>query len=790
MTFTYKIAELLSTAETCNQCRQSLETTLQKIPGIQNPQVTANEVRLEASSDPKHSIAKALAANKLTHAHSTFKVEGMDCASCARTVEGALNKMPGISGFKLNYIAEKIDVAYNPQQARLKDFKSHIEPHGYKVFPLTAVKAAAPQKSDAPHESDHDHATADASVAGRPWYNTRQGRPVAVTGVLLALAWLLGRLEPSYAQWGYALATFVGGWPFAVKAYRSALVGNPFSINTLMSVAAVGAVLIGEPAEAAAVVFLFAVGELLEGLAAGRARAGIRSLAALAPKTALVYHASDHGDGHGIHTHEVPVEQLKVGQTVLVQPGGRVPADGTILSGNSALDDSPVTGESVPVNKSAGDSVYAGSINTDAVIAVRVEKTAQDNTIARIIHMVEEAQSSKAPTERFIDRFSRFYTPAVMLVSLLVILVPPLMLGGSWHAWIYKGLALLLIGCPCALLISVPAAIASGISAGARLGLLIKGGAVLETVGQAKTIAFDKTGTLTEGKPQVTNVQPIGLSEEELLGLAAAVEQGSAHPLAKAIMAKAVEAKAAIPSSSGQMALQGKAVTAEIGGQVYAVGSPRFAAETVPLEAIASQIEALEQQGKTVTAVFSTKVLGLIAIRDEPRADAQTALTELKGLGVRGVMLTGDNARTAAAIAKQLGIEAQAELLPQDKLRLIGGFKQSGIVAMVGDGINDAPALAQADVGIAMGGGTDVALETADAALLRNSVKGVADLVVLSRATLSNVRSNIAIALGLKLVFLITTLMGVTNLWMAILADTGATVLVTANALRLLGFRR
>jgi Cd2+/Zn2+-exporting ATPase len=731
----------------------------------------------------------------------------MDCASCAQTVEGAVCRIPGVSDYKLNYMAEKIEVAYNPAEATLADFKAKIEPLGYKVSALSQVGSVSgksdhdhaghdytdqqPSKAAQAKAANPDHSHAEEHSQGVPWYKTRQGRPVVISGVLLALAWAFGFTLPQYAQWGYIAASLIGGWQFALKAYRGARVGNPFSINTLMTIAVLGAILIGEAAEAAVVVFLFAVGELLEGIAAGRARAGIRALAALAPKTAFVVHDQDpHAKGQ--YTHQVPIEQLKVGQTVLIQPGGRVPSDGTILSGSSALDDSPVTGESVPVSKTVGDTVYAGSINTDGVLRVRVDKRARDNTIARIIHMVEEAQESKAPTERFIDRFSRYYTPAVMLVALLVIVVPPLLFGAAWQEWIYKGLALLLIGCPCALLISVPAAITSGISAGARRGLLIKGGAALEAIGTVKTIAFDKTGTLTEGKPKVTDVIPLGVSKSELLAKAAAVEQGSSHPLAKAILSKAAEAKVSVPASSDQKAVQGKAATAVVEGREHAVGSPRYAAELMPMEAsVQRQIEALEQQGKTVTVVLNVpKPLGLIAIRDEARPDAKAALAELKTLDIQGVMLTGDNTRTGRAIAAELGLDVKAELMPQDKLRIIGEMKQSGKVGMVGDGINDAPALAQADVGIAMGGGSDVALETADAALLGNSVKGVADLVMLSRATLSNIRTNIAIALGLKALFLITTLLGITNLWMAILADTGATVLVTANAIRLLGFRR
>jgi Zn2+/Cd2+-exporting ATPase len=818
MTLSYPLQQVFPSAEDCQECRGLLQGALQKLSGVRSVRLDSNEVSLEADRDLKNDVANIINNITQTHSHASFKIEGMDCASCAKTVEGALCRMPGVSDYKLNYMAEKLEVAYNPKEASHQDFATKIEPLGYKVRVLNGVGssvASSKSKADdhdhaghnhgddhnhsddhshakneqASHADDHDHT--EEHSQGVPWYRTRQGKPVVLSGILLVLAFMFSYIAPQFAQYGYIAATLIGGWQFAVKAYRGARVGNPWSINTLMSVAALGAILIGEGAEAAVVVFLFAVGELLEGVAAGRARAGIRSLAALAPKTAFLVHEESHDDERGVHTHEVAADSLKVGQFVLVQPGGRVPADGTIAEGQSALDDSPVTGESVPVNKKEGDSVYAGSINTDNVLKVRVDKAASDNTIARIINMVEEAQENKAPTERFIDRFSRYYTPGVMLVSLLVIVIPPLLFGGAWHEWIYKGLSLLLIGCPCALLISVPAAVTSALSAGARKGLLIKGGAALETIGSVKTIAFDKTGTLTEGKPKVTDVIAVGISETDLLAKAAAVERGSSHPLAEAIVDKAKAMKVVIPNSDNQKAVQGKAATATMDGREFAVGSPRYASERLPLSSdVQKQIETLEAQGKTVVVILEDKILlGLLAIRDEARADAKQALADLKHLGVQGVMLTGDNARTGKAIADGLGLEVQADLMPQDKLRIIGELKREGKVAMIGDGINDAPALAQADIGIAMGGGTDVALETADVALLRNSVSGVTDLVKLSRATMFNIKQNIAVALGLKVVFLITTLFGWTNLWMAILADTGATVLVTANALRLLSFK-
>ncbi len=799
MILSYSLQTVFPSAEDCQECRSLLQQALQKLSGVRSVNVTENEVKLETDRDLKADVGKVIDDITKSHAHTTFKVEGMDCASCVKTVEGAVCRIPGVSNYKLNHMTEKLELTYNPQDVKFQDVAKKIEPLGYKVRVLsggssnfqasvtTAPKVEQKLSKADDHTDDHsDHSDYDHTeefARGVPWYKTRQGKPVVLSGILLALAFVFSYIAPPFAQYGYIAATLIGGWQFAVKAYRSARVGNPWTINTLMTVAALGAIFISEAAEAAVVVFLFAVGEMLEGVAAGRARAGIRSLAALAPKTAFLF------ENNG--TREVPADSLKVSQVILIQPGGRVPADGTIVEGQSALDDSPITGESVPVNKKEGDSVYAGSINTDNVLKVRVDKAASDNTIARIIKMVEEAQENKAPTERFIDRFSRYYTPGVMLVSLLVIVIPPLLLGGAWQEWIYKGLALLLIGCPCALLISVPAAVTSGISSGARRGLLIKGGAALETIGSVKTIAFDKTGTLTEGKPKVTDIIPLGISETELLAKAAAVEQGSSHPLAKAIVDRAKENNLSVPASSDQKAVQGKAATATVDGRLYAVGSPRYAAELSPLSAdVQKQIEGLEAQGKTVVVLLDgKKSLGLIAIRDEARTDAKQALSELKKLGVQGVMLTGDNARTGKAIADSLGLDVKADLMPQDKLRIIGEMKQSGKVAMIGDGINDAPALAQANVGIAMGGGTDVALETADAALLRNSVTGVTDLVKLSRATMSVIKQNITVALGLKVVLLITTLFGWTNLWMAILADTGATVLVTANALRLLTFR-
>ena len=574
-----------------------------------------------------------------------------------------------------------------------------------------------------------------------------------------------------------------------------------------MSVAVLGALIIGEAEEAAAVVFLFSIGELFESIAADRARAGIRALASLVPKTAILL---DTQGGQ----RDVPAASLQVNDLVLVRPGDRVSADGSIVQGASSLDDSPVTGESVPVAKTMGDNVFAGSINIDGVLQVRVEKTAADNTIAKIIELVEQAQASKAPTARFIEKFSRYYTPAVMAIAALIIIVPPLAMGGDWGTWLYRGLALLLIACPCALVLSTPAAIASGLAVGARRGLLIKGGSALETIGKVKTVAFDKTGTLTEGKPRVTDIvaftqeylssQDQGLQsqdsqdqgsqgQDEVLALFASVETGSSHPLAEAIVSHAEAAKIVIPVASKASATAGKAVHATIAGRALAIGSPVYAADEASISAEQqAQIEALQNEGKTVSVLFdeqSREVLGLVALRDELRDDAHEGVAQLKAMGVRSVMLTGDNRLTAQALASNLDVEWEAELLPEDKLRLLNEMKNNSKIAMVGDGINDAPALATADVGIAMGGGTDVAIETADIALLKSRVTDMAHLIALSRATMTNIHQNVIFALGLKGVFLITTVFGITGLWIAVLADAGATVLVTLNALRLLRFK-
>jgi Cd2+/Zn2+-exporting ATPase len=700
-----------------------------------------------------------------------MRIEGMDCSACAIKVENALKRLPGVSDINMSYATETLSLRLDENRTSRDSIEKRIRDLGYAPTSLTGAIAGT-RGSPEIGEDVGDHA----------WWKTRKGRLAIGLGALVALAFAISLVRPDLTHWAYGIAALVGLVPFTRRAFTAALAGTPFSIETLMTVAAAGAIAIGAAEEASVVIFLFAVGELLETVAAGRARAGIKALIDLVPRVARLEEAGQ--------TREIPVEELRVGDIAVVRPGDRVPSDGEVIEGQSEVDEAPVTGESVPVAKSVGDQVYAGSINANGLLRVRITHTAADNTITRIIHLIEEAQGSKAPTARFIDRFSAYYTPAAMVTAALIVVIPPLVFAADWYTWIYRGLATLLIACPCALVISTPAAIASALAAGARRGILVKGGAALETIGKVRTIAFDKTGTLTIGRPRVTDVAAIEGSDDNLLAKAAAVERGSSHPLGLAIIAAAEKRNLTIPQAFGSNALPGKAVTARLREGFVSVGSPRHAAEIGALSDDApARIVAMEAEGKTVVVVLLGKsAIGFIALRDEPREDAAEGVARLKALGIRAVMLTGDNRRTGNAIGGALGLDVQSELLPDAKLAAIGELRKAGPVAMIGDGINDAPALAAASVGVAMGGGTDVALETAEAALLKNRVLGVAEMVALSRATLSNIWQNITIALGLKAVFLVTTLFGATSLWMAILADTGATVLVTANALRLLRF--
>lgn len=688
-------------------------------------------------------------AETVKGARYSWKITGMDCAACARKVENAVRQISGVNQVQVLFATEKLVVDSDG------DLRSQI---------ARAVQNAGYTLQD------------EQANAAAPESRVKENLPLLTLIVMMAVSWGLEQFNPPFGQLAFIATTLVGLYPIARQALRLMKSGSWFAIETLMSVAAIGALFIGATAEAAMVLLLFLIGERLEGWAASRARKGVSALMALKPEVAIRLR-------DGVRE-EVAINTLQPGDVIEVAAGGRLPADGKLLSAFASFDESALTGESIPVERASGEKVPAGATSVDRLVTLEVLSEAGASAIDRILKLIEEAEERRAPIERFIDRFSRIYTPAIMVVALLVTLVPPLLFAGSWQEWIYKGLTLLLIGCPCALVISTPAAITSGLAAAARRGALIKGGAALEQLGRVTQVAFDKTGTLTVGKPRVTAIHPAtGISETELLTLAAAVEQGATHPLAQAIVREAQQRALTLPAADGQRALVGSGIEARVNGERVLIS----AAGKQPDEAFAARINQLERSGQTVVLVRRNDiVLGVIALQDTLRDDARTAISALNALGVKGVILTGDNPRAAAAIAETLGLDYKAGLLPEDKVQAVSALNQQSPLAMVGDGINDAPAMKAAAIGIAMGSGTDVALETADAALTHNRLTGLVQMVTLARATHANIRQNIAIALGLKGIFLITTLLGMTGLWLAVLADTGATVLVTANALRLL----
>ncbi|WP_353613821.1 zinc/cadmium/mercury/lead-transporting ATPase [Mangrovibacter phragmitis] len=695
-------------------------------------------------------------AGKMQAASQRFqwRVEGMDCAACARKVETAVRQLSEAKQVQVVFSSEKLVV--DADSDIRKQVERAVNNAGYRL-----------------------HSNTRPAVSTHTW---RDYLPLFVLTAMMLCSWAVRAFSPIAGQVAFILTTLVGLWPIARQAFKSIKTGSPFSIETLMTVAALGALFIGATAEAAMVLLLFMLGEHLEGYAAQRARSGVSALMALKPDTATRLQNGQR--------ETVPAESLRPGDIIEIAAGGRLPADGTLNDDIASFDESALTGESVPVVHRQHDVVPAGSTSVENRVTLTVVSRPGENAIDRILNLIEQAESRKAPVERFIDRFSRVYTPLVILLALLTTLLPPLLFAAPWQEWIYKGLTLLLIGCPCALVISTPAAITSALAAGARFGALIKGGAALEQLGTVRHIAFDKTGTLTLGKPSIVHTEICAeISENELLRLAATVEQGATHPLAQAIVAAAQQQQLVLPEALNQRVIPGKGIQAQINGEDYFLCAPDAAPGGVLTPQHSAAITAQETAGRTlilVVALTSHQLLGYFALQDTLRQDARNAIARLESMGIRGTMLTGDNPRAAAAIAQETGLEFQAGLLPADKVAAVARLREQGTIAMVGDGINDAPAMKAATTGIAMGNGTDVALETADAAITHSNLSALPDMIRLARAAHNNIRQNITLALGLKGIFLVTSLLGITGLWMAVLADSGATALVTLNALRLL----
>ena len=694
-----------------------------------------------------------------------FRVEGMDCAHESGPILSALSSLPGVGRAVPSFTDSTLTVEYDPHAVMPEQIAQAISEAGFKV-------------------------RIDDREAEALTYWERYGRltTTSVSGVALATGLILHftGVQPRVARLLFLLATVSGGWYVARRAWQ-ALRHGQLEMNTLMGTAAVGAALIGEWAEAGSAMFLFSLAQLLEARSMDRARNAIRRLLDLSPTEATV-----RKEGGEIR---LPVDLILVGDVVVLRPGERVPVDGVVLEGASSVNQAPITGESVPVAKTPGSRVFAGSLNGRGVLNIRAEKPASDSSLARIIHLVENAQAQRARSQIFIDGFARYYTPAMIVFALGLVLLPPVLFGQPFSVWLYRGLVVLVIACPCALVISTPVSIVCGLTRAAREGILFKGGVYLEELGRIRTFFFDKTGTLTRGKPEVVHVRSFcDVPEEELLRLAAALESRSEHPLAGAIL-EATGSKRGfdpLPAPTFVQAVPGMGIRGKVNEGIYLLGNPAFfdngSGLSDPQRAV---VEEWERKGATVVLVGIEKMpLGMIAIRDTVREEARAGLAELRDLGASELtMLTGDNPETGKAIASQLPIDAvHAGLLPEDKVRLVREAVEKGTrVAMVGDGINDAPALASATVGVVMGvAGTGVALEAGDVALMGDDLRKLPFAVRLGRRTLRIIRFNVAFALGTKAVFLVLATLGMVSLWMGVAADMGATRLVIGNSMRLL----
>ncbi len=841
------IPVVLSSGQDCGRCRDRLREGLGRLAGVQSVTLTQDGANLSVRYDSARISAPRLQeeARRIgarlgrSYAHGVLEVQGLDCADCAAAVEKMLTRRPGVLWAAADVASGTLEVEYDPGKLSPEALAGELRRLGYAsdgetehrhstefFIPemdcdeeialirarlegmrgvddlsfnlvsqkLTVMHRGSPEAlAEALREIHMTPRAEKVEEAPPPSFWQRRQRHILTAGSgLLTLAGFVLALAGAGRElsWPlYGAAILAGGWLVARKAWF-ALRSLSLDINALMSLAVVGALAIGDWLEGATVIALFALANLLESLSMDRARRSIKALMDLSPPTARVRR-------EGVER-AVPVSEVQVGEVASVRPGERIPLDGIVIEGTSSVDQSSITGESMPVDKGVGDELYGGTINGQGYLELRVSRPAADTALARIIHGVEQAQSRKAPSQSFVDRFARVYTPAVVLAALLLAVLPPLAAGQPWGVWFYRALVLLVVACPCALVISTPVTIASGLARATREGILVKGGIHLEALGRIRAFAFDKTGTLTVGQPRVSGIHALRSpeagsgAEAIVLAAAAAVEARSEHPLAGAILAFARGQGLALPEAADFQSLPGRGASAVLDGRRVFVGNHRLFEEmgwcAPPVERL---LERLEAEGQTAVLVGREgEVLGAVAVADQPREEARQALAELKRAGVRRtVMLTGDNRLAARAVAAELGVdEARAELLPQDKVEAVQELASlHGGVAMVGDGVNDAPALTAATVGIAMGAaGADAALETADVALMSDDLTRLPVAVRLSRRVGGIVRQNILFALLVKVVFIALTPLGLTSLWLAVAADMGASLLVIFNGLRAL----
>ncbi|HWO97465.1 MAG TPA: heavy metal translocating P-type ATPase, partial [Bacillus sp. (in: firmicutes)] len=752
----------------CPACALTIEKSLKKLKDIEEVNINYSTGKLQVFAHDRSAFQpiqqevenlgytiEPLSGNKKM---KTYVIEGMDCGACAKSLENHLRNVPSVREVNVNFSTGKMQIEH---ENSIEEIKKEVEKAGYK-----ATFVSSPRQT---FETEN---------------NQGENRPLIASGIFIALGFLgpYAGVSDIVTTLLYAAAIVMSGYKPSKSAYY-AIKSRSLDMNVLMSIAVVGAAIIGEWLEGATIVWLFALGAALQARSIEQTRKSIRNLMNLAPPEAWVKE-----DGK---LAKKAVEEISVGQIIVVKPGEKIPLDGDITAGQSSVNEAPITGESIPVDKEIGDPVYAGTINENGSLEIRVTKVLEDTAISKIILLVEEAQEQKAPTEAFVDKFASIYTPIVFMGALLIMMVPPLLGAGLWNEWFYRGLELLVIACPCALVISTPVAIVSAIGNAAKNGVLIKGGTFLETAGHLKAIAFDKTGTLTEGKPAVSSVLSFTIPEEQLVSIAATLEEYSTHPIAKSIVQYAHENRISPLKGEDFKSITGKGVQAVIDGKLYYAGNMKLFAEIgTPFGDSLGKIEQLQDEGKTIVIIGTeNEVFGVIGVADTIRSTAVSSLSRLQQTGIaQVVMLTGDNEGTAKMIASQSGVNRYfAELLPEDKVNAIKQLQQEGYkTAMVGDGINDAPALAAADLGIAMGGaGTDTAMETADIVLMADNLEKLPYTIHLSQKALSIIKQNVWFSLIVKAIALIFIFPGWLTLWIAVLSDTGAALLVILNSLRL-----
>jgi Zn2+/Cd2+-exporting ATPase len=776
----------------CPDCALKLEQSISKIPGVtwvslnyttsniwfeyESGEVTREHI-LSAIEKAGYTYNEPEVSAVSTHlSHSSFILRGLDCPDCALKLQKKISKLDGVHEAIVNFSTSKMTVKHETSKTNRSDIMASVDESGYQVV------------------VSEEKTTATSNLF---LFKNRKLLSTALSGFFIILAltthllkgfipfysFSIGEYNLTLSHLIYIIAILSGGY-YVGKSGCYSLLAKTFDMNFLMCLAVIGALAIGEFEEGAIVVFLFSLGNTLQSYTMDKARHAIRLLMDLSPKEA---HLKKGG-----RLIKVSVSELKIGDIIIVKPGEKVSIDGTIIKGSSPVDESSITGESKPADKLPGDKVFAGSINGSGPLEIKTEKLAQDSTLSRIIHMVEEAQAQKAPSQNFVDSFSKIYTPLVIISAVLISVIPPLFLSLSFAEWFYRGLMLMVISCPCALVISTPVSIVSAIACASKHGILIKGGAYLEEMGSVNVIAFDKTGTLTRSQFEVTDIVGLeGSSRNDVLGIAASLEINSEHPLAKAILKKAGEENIPLKEPVDFSSVPGKGLKGTLNGQWAYTGNRTFFADhAIKTFIYEKEIERLENEGKTTILITCNSIKGIISLADTPRPEAQSCIEELKEKGIKHiVMLTGDNERVAAAVSKNLKIDSfQAALLPEEKVEAVKKFiSKYHKVAMVGDGVNDAPALAVSTVGIAMGAAsTDIALETADVALMSDDLLKLPFLVYLSRKTLSTIKTNIGFSLIVKGAFITLVFLGMANLWLAVAADSGTSLLVTLYGMRLL----